>query len=197
LETKDRLQTGNGTGTLLFVAVMWMLSQASAPQTSESHSMRMKIGVATLAVLAGLAASAAQATETAPAGKAVDALRAGTLPVSYAQFRPGYGGWHRGGWHRGGFGGWRGGYGYGYRRGPGVGAAVGAGLLGFAAGTVIGSAAASSAARPVAVYGTPAPVVYARPVVVRGSAYCASRYASYDPASSTYLGSDGFRHPCP
>ena len=152
--------------------------------------MRMKIGLATLAVLASLAAPAAQAAETAHAGKAMDALRAETLPVSYSQFRPGYGGWHRGGWHRGG-------YGYSYRRGPGVGAAVGAGLLGFAAGTVIGSAAANSAARPVAVYETPAPVVYARPVVVRGSAYCASRYASYDPASGTYLGYDAFRHPCP
>lgn len=159
--------------------------------------MTMKIGVATLAVLASLAAPAAQAAETVHAGKAMDALRAGTLPVSYTQFR---GGWHGGygGWHRGGFGGWRGGYGgYGYRRGPGVGAAVGAGLLGFAAGTVIGSAAASSAARPVAVYETPAPVVYARPVAVRGSAYCAVRYGSYDPASGTYLGYDGFRHPCP
>jgi len=28
-------------------------------------------------------------------------------------------------------------------------------------------------------------------------AYCASRYQSYDPASGTYLGYDGLRHPCP
>jgi len=62
---------------------------------------------------------------------------------------------------------------------------------------VIGSAAARSAARPVAVYEPPPPVVYARPVAVRGSAYCASRYGSYDPASGTYLGSDGYRHSCP
>jgi hypothetical protein len=156
----------------------------------ESHSMRTKIGFATLAVLASLAAPAAQAAETVHAGKAVDALRAGTLPVSYSQFR--------GGGHRGGCRGWRGGYGgYGYRRGPGVGAAVGAGLLGFAAGTVIGSAAASNAARPVAVYETPAPVVYARPVAVRGAIGRAARYGSYDPVSGTYLGYDGFRHPCP
>ena len=151
--------------------------------------MKMRIGVATLAVLAGLAAPAAQA---APAGKAMDALRAGTLPVSYTQFRGGFPGGYRGG-----YGGWhRGGYGYGYRRGPGVGAAVGAGLLGFAAGTAIGSAVANSAVRPVAVYGTPAPV-YARPVVVSGSSYCAARYGSYDPVSGTFLGYDGFRHPCP
>lgn len=91
--------------------------------------MRIMTGVATLAVLAGLAAAPAQAETTT---RAVDALRAGTLPTTYTQFR-GQGGWHRGGWN-----GWRGGNGY--RRGPGVGAAVGAGLLGFAAGAVIGSA---------------------------------------------------------
>jgi hypothetical protein len=27
--------------------------------------------------------------------------------------------------------------------------------------------------------------------------YCAQRYRSYDPASGTYLGYDGLRHPCP
>jgi hypothetical protein len=29
------------------------------------------------------------------------------------------------------------------------------------------------------------------------SGYCAQRYRSYDPASGTYLGYDGLRHPCP
>jgi len=28
-------------------------------------------------------------------------------------------------------------------------------------------------------------------------AYCQQRYRSYDPASGTYLGYDGLRHPCP
>jgi hypothetical protein len=28
------------------------------------------------------------------------------------------------------------------------------------------------------------------------SGYCAQRYKSYDPASGTYLGYDGLRHPC-
>ena len=28
-------------------------------------------------------------------------------------------------------------------------------------------------------------------------AYCESRFRSYDPASGTYLGYDGLRHPCP
>ena len=35
------------------------------------------------------------------------------------------------------------------------------------------------------------------PVAVTGDAsYCAQRYRSYDPASGTYLGFDGMRHPC-
>jgi hypothetical protein len=29
------------------------------------------------------------------------------------------------------------------------------------------------------------------------SAWCAQRFRSYDPASGTYLGYDGQRHPCP
>jgi hypothetical protein len=29
------------------------------------------------------------------------------------------------------------------------------------------------------------------------SAYCASRFKSYNPATGTYLGYDGLRHPCP
>ena len=29
------------------------------------------------------------------------------------------------------------------------------------------------------------------------ASYCAQRYRSYDPASGTYLGNDGRRHPCP
>src|SRR4029077_14857604 len=35
------------------------------------------------------------------------------------------------------------------------------------------------------------------PIAVAGDAsYCAQRYRSYDPASGTYLGFDGMRHPC-
>ena len=30
----------------------------------------------------------------------------------------------------------------------------------------------------------------------RDQAYCARRYRSYDPASGTFLGRDGLRHPC-
>lgn len=51
---------------------------------------------------------------------------------------------------------------------------------GLAAGALIGSAIANSNAR-------------ANDAV----AYCMNRFRSYDPASGTYLGYDGLRHPCP
>lgn len=45
-------------------------------------------------------------------------------------------------------------------------------------------------------------VAFEQPVPVEGpmvadASYCAQRYRSYDPASGTYLGFDGMRHPCP
>ena len=49
-----------------------------------------------------------------------------------------------------------------------------------------------------AYYGAPGPYVAQAPAVGGGSeAYCAQRFRSYDPASGTYLGFDGIRHPCP
>jgi len=41
-------------------------------------------------------------------------------------------------------------------------------------------------------YYEPAPPVAGDPI-----AYCMQRFRSYDPASQTYLGFDGLRHPCP
>jgi hypothetical protein len=35
------------------------------------------------------------------------------------------------------------------------------------------------------------------PVGDDGTAYCMQTYRSYDPRSGTYMGNDGFRHPCP
>ena len=50
---------------------------------------------------------------------------------------------------------------------------------------------------PLVAYDQPA-VVETGPVVAEGvdASYCAQRYRSYDPASGTYLGFDGLRHPC-
>jgi BA14K-like protein len=46
---------------------------------------------------------------------------------------------------------------------------------------------------PAAYYPPPPPP----PAQVGAIDYCAQRYRSYDPASGTYLGFDGLRHPCP
>lgn len=94
---------------------------------------------------------------------------------------------------------WRGrGYGYpggyyggGYGRNNG--AAVAAGVIGgLALGAVIAGAAS---APPPGYYAPPA---YAPPPPAGGDwyAYCASKYRSFDPASGTFLGYDGLRHPC-
>jgi BA14K-like protein len=45
-------------------------------------------------------------------------------------------------------------------------------------------------------YGYVAPGGYAA-APDQSVAYCEQRYRSYDPASGTYLGYDGLRHPCP
>jgi hypothetical protein len=76
-----------------------------------------------------------------------------------------------------------------YGRGWNNGAAVGAGIAGLAAGAIIGGAIANSQ-QPTYYEGVPA---------VGGDAvsYCMQRFRSYDPASGTYLGYDGMRHPCP
>jgi BA14K-like protein len=84
-------------------------------------------------------------------------------------------------------------------------------IPGAVAGAVIGGALASG---PYAYYDGPgyynAPAYYDDqyvddgavgvvqvPVGEDSAAYCAQRYRSYDPASQTYLGNDGYRHPCP
>jgi hypothetical protein len=53
---------------------------------------------------------------------------------------------------------------------------------GLAAGAIIGGAIAAGQANAAA---------------QQNAAYCAQRFRSYDPASGTYLGTDGYRHPCP
>ena len=86
--------------------------------------------------------------------------------------------------------GWRGG-GYG-------GAAVGLGI----AGALIGGAIVG-ATQPYGYYGYgpgyygPAYVAPAPYVGGDAVSYCAQRFRSYDPYSGTYVGYDGFRHPCP
>jgi BA14K-like protein len=85
-----------------------------------------------------------------------------------------------------------------YHHGGGAGAAAVAGI----AGLIIGGIAASQA-YPDYYYGPgpgyyyyPAPRVYYSPYDP-AIAYCMRRFRSYDPYSMTYLGYDGYRHPCP
>lgn len=66
-------------------------------------------------------------------------------------------------------------------RGRGDGGNIGAGIaLGIGAAVIGGAIAASEAQRQRDAIG-----------------YCMRRYRSYDPQSMTYLGSDGYRRPCP
>ena len=84
--------------------------------------------------------------------------------------------------------------------------AVLAGVAGFAVGTLFGNATARPRYYGGPVYYTapPPPVVY-QPVQVYYApapwtpewyVYCARKYGSFDAASGTFLGYDGFRHMC-
>ncbi|WP_262297284.1 BA14K family protein [Microvirga sesbaniae] len=141
----------------------------------------------------GLAAPASAAeTRAAPVNELVAALKKGEVQSDYVQYRRYYGGGPRYAERRY-YGGRRGYYGprYGYY-GPryyrrDYGSAAAAGAIGLATGAIIGGAIAQSQAQAAPTYVAPG----------GGSAYCAQRFKSYDPASGTYLGYDGLRHPCP
>ena len=151
---------------------------------------KMFLTVAAAAALGtfGLAAPASAQTAAAPVSELAAALQTGELNASYAQYRRGYRDGYRGGpryVERRYYAPRRYGYeprGY-YRRDRSN--ALAAGALGLATGAIIGGAIAQSQAQAAPVYGG------------NTASYCAQRYRSYDPASGTYLGYDGLRHPCP
>lgn len=94
--------------------------------------------------------------------------------------------------------GWRGGY-RGSRYGSGIvaGAIIGGALLGTTQpygydGYGPGYAYGPGYSPGYYGYGSGAPYAGGGEV-----AYCQQRFRSYDPGSGTYLGFDGFRHPCP
>jgi hypothetical protein len=90
-----------------------------------------------------------------------------------------------------------GGYAHGYR--PGYGVGVGAAAL--ATGAIIGGAIATQNQGYYPDQGYSPDYAYDAPPVAYNSggsvAYCQQTYRSYDPASGSYLGYDGVRHPCP
>jgi hypothetical protein len=168
------------------------------------------LAVALIAASAPLLAGSASA---APMVGSAALKNAAAAPVETVQFRRGvarHGAWRGGGW-RGGTA-WHGG---GWRGGRWIGPAAG-----LAAGAIIGGAIASSpynygyyggnyAFDPGYTYSpgyygysepyASEPYVAVTPGASAGSddAYCSQRYRSYDPASGTFLGYDGNRHPCP
>ena len=94
----------------------------------------------------------------------------------------------------------------GYAHGQGPGYGMGAGVAAVATGALIAGAIASQnqgyyPAETYPVYSDPGyGYDYAAPIVYNNGdsvAYCEQTYRSYDPASGTYLGYDGVRHPCP
>jgi hypothetical protein len=136
----------------------------------------------------GLAPASAAEAQTTPVNELAAAVQSGNVKADYVQYRRYYGGsrYYGGpryverryyGPRRYGY------YGPGYYRRD-YGSAAAAGAIGLATGAIIGGAIAQSQAQAAPVYGG-------------NAAYCAQRYRSYDPASGTYLGFDGLRHPCP
>jgi len=99
----------------------------------------------------------------------------------------------RGGYPGGGYNG--GGYRHHYRGGGGgfwPGVAVGVGV-----GSTYGYYNSPSYYDDSYGYYDDSAVAAAPPSDDDAVAYCMQRYRSYDPASGTYLGNDGLRHPCP
>jgi hypothetical protein len=152
---------------------------------SQKFSGPLSIVAAAAVAAAGLMSGAGSA-QAAP-GYPLALKGATSADVQTVQWR-GHGG--RGGWRGGGW------------RGPGI-------VGGLAAGGLIGGALAA-ASSPYYGSGYYAPGYYAPPAYAYGGevyedgpvggdaqAYCMQRFRSYDPASGTYLGYDGLRHPCP
>jgi hypothetical protein len=142
------------------------------------------------ALMASVVAVAMGPFAAAPASAFPLGPAAGALTAQLADATPAIPVFYRGGF-RGGIG-YRGGWGY---RGGGWG--VGAGIAG---GLVLGGIIASQSPYYSGYYGSygyPAPYYGGYGYGGNAVAYCASRFRSYDPSSGTYLGYDGYRHPCP
>lgn len=67
--------------------------------------------------------------------------------------------------------------------------------------TVVGAAVTAVAPRVGAAVSAVAPRLYNQPAYNHSPDprvnYCIRRFRSYDPYSRTYMGYDGYRHPCP
>jgi hypothetical protein len=178
-------------------------------------SLKVLSTAAAMALVLPMAAPTASFAQNPNGAKANGAVRGGGAPAARfgggggapaARFNGGGGGGAPVARFSGGGGG-GGGYQGNYRRGGGGG---GGGFIpGAVAGAVIGGAIASQS---YGYYGGPgyyAPgyddqQYYDDGAVAVGPAggddsvaYCMQTYRSYDPRSGTYMGNDGYRHPCP
>jgi BA14K-like protein len=141
------------------------------------------LATATLGSVGFVAAPSSAQAQTAQATNPIAALQNGDLETTYVQWRRGYRGGYRGAYRGRPY---YGRPGYYYRRDRGN--ALAAGAVGLATGAIIGGALAQQQAQSAPVYVAPNQ---------NSVAYCSQRFRSYDPASGTYLGYDGLRHPCP
>lgn len=171
--------------------------------------MRTKLlsGVTALALTAGLVVTSAGSASAAPwgwrgwgwgwggAALAAGAVAAATSPLwasGYYDYAPGYAYAPGYGYGYGGDYGY-GDVGYGYDNvGYGYGTGYGYGNVGYAG---YGNGVYDYAPGPYVA--TAAPAIAVAPTGGGNVAYCQQRYRSYDPASGTFLGYDGQRHPCP
>jgi hypothetical protein len=168
-------------------------------------SHKVLSSAAVLALVLAMAAPGAGFAQRVRGGGSVGGVHVGGGGAPAARF--GGGGGVPGGFHPGG--GWQGGGGWhgGFHHGNGF-------IPGAIAGAVIGGAIVGA---PYGYYGGPGyyygpgydpgyyddeyydqgPVVAAPAPGGDAVAYCMQTYRSYDPRSGTYLGLDGYRHPCP
>lgn len=104
----------------------------------------------------------------------------------------GGGGVYRGGYRRGG-----GGFIPGAVAGAVIGGAIASQSYGYYGGPGYSYAPGYYPGYDEQYYDDSAVVVAPAPEGADAVAYCMQTYRSYDPQSGTYLGYDGFRHPCP
>lgn len=144
-------------------------------------SKALMIGIASALIVAGVMSH----SRIASAGPVTDALAIKNAVPNNLEAVRYRGGRHHGGGRHGHRGGrrWHGG-----------------GWSGFGAGLAAGAIIGGVIAAPY-YYETPyyysGPRYYIEDPGIDAEEYCIRRYRSYDPYSGTYLGYDGYRHPCP
>jgi hypothetical protein len=180
-------------------------------------SLRILSTAAAIALVASMALPSASFAQAPPGAKqgAIGGRGGGGGGAPAPRFNGGGGGGvHIGGggapgprFGGGGGGVYRGGGGGGYYRHGGGGGGF---IPGAVAGAIVGGAIASQGYYGGPGYYAPGPGYYDEGYADDGAvavapapggddsvAYCMQTYRSYDQRSGTYLGNDGFRHPCP